>query len=590
MSLQSRLVWSSRESVAAQLVALLEESPRESIDLRFRCISLLGVFGSDAQVPLLKGFVFDPTEPYRIRLNALRVATNLGMTLTGEEFVRLMETPAGEGGWTPNLFGLFDYARLASFDEPIQGALHRLSPEDRSKLLRSPGWVPQPPELEAWLFELWCHSDRHLLVAPDANVPEGEELNVTVAVSRRERPEAWRLLVEWSEGLGERQLEELLSRLHRWAGPEGVARLASASSAFHDFVARRLLLPLDALLAHWGEEELLRRLDRVVQAENVSSIVPHGLVRGPRFFDEVVELMVSWEVARQRVLYRRLCDFGIASEVRFDLYRRLRKDAPSAAACWMLVAWRYPDNRDLVLRILERVITRAPMPEDRPVLLLALRETDVAVQRAALSALLALGESGPGWVDRLQSLSHSESPEVRVLAFAGLARHGAREGLAALRRMAVDAPDWHVRSVAIEWLGALDAEDSRPLFVDVLTQVVAGTEGVDSGGTKNGWSDTAFGALSRRGRDEDLSLLLEMRLRGISTQAADNHFRHHLARQEGEPVGDWPPRNTGDSWCEGCLMYEQPARTRPSPSSGRDTPEGRTGLNGTQALVPTRPR
>ncbi|MBZ4370633.1 hypothetical protein K8612_03150 [Corallococcus sp. AS-1-6] len=504
MSLQPRLVWSSRERIAAQLVALLREAPRESVDLRFRGLSLLDIFGSGEQLPLLRKWIFDPLEPYRIRVNALRVATRFGLTLSGQEFVQLCGSPGQGEALAPDLLVLFDYARLESFDDVMKEALLHLTPLERSRHLRDPCHVPQPPELDAWLFEQWYQCDRHLLVAQDEGLSEGEECNVTVAFVQRARPAAWRLLREWSERLSEARMERLLVRL-KGRHHEDVVRLANASKAFHDFAARRLLLPLDALLAHWGEEELLRRLDRVVQAANVACTVPHQLVARPTFFARAVELLGEWEVARRRVLYRRLCDFDMAADVRFDLYKQLREKDPAAAARWGLVAWRYPDNADLLRQILMNVVARAPVAEDRPVLLAALRESDERMQFLAVSALLSLGESGPGWVDRLHSLSHSENPSVRGLALAGLVQQGQREGLESQHGV-----------------GRSDAVD----------------------------------ALSRRGTDEDLSLLLEMRLEGKASQAVDNHLRHHLARHEGKPVTDWPPRNTSDGWCEVCLMYE----------------------------------
>ncbi|MBJ6764579.1 hypothetical protein JGU66_27745 [Myxococcaceae bacterium JPH2] len=555
MPLQARLVWSSRESIAAQLVALLKSEPRESVDLRFRALSLLDIFGSNEQIPFLRELAFDPLEHYRIRVNALRVATKYGLTLSGREFVQLSGDPAYGMSVISGLRMMFDIARLESLDDALKEELLQLSPRKRSSILSLSGHVPQPPELEAWLFEQWYQTDRHLLVAPDSDIPEGAMRNVNIALAHRERPEAWHLLCEWSEGLSDEQWEELLGRR---SGPsrEEVARLANASRALHRFAARRLLLPLAALRAHWGDEELLRRLDRVIQAAHVASIVPHSMVAPPRFFSQAVELLGEWEVARHRVLYRRLCDFNLAQAVRFHLYQQLRTRDPAVAARWALVASHYPENTELLQRILDRPLSHTPVPEDRPVLLAALRETEEREQSLALSGLLSLGESGPGWVDRLQSLSHAESPHVRVLALAGLVQQGQREWLEPLRRMAVDDSDQSGRRTALEWLAKLDAEVSGPLFANLLLKEVS-EQDANPREKRSLLSHPALEALSRRGTAEDLSLLLEARLGGYFTQHVDKHFRHHLARQEGEPVADWPPRKTSDSWCEECLMYEE---------------------------------
>lgn len=547
-------MWSSRESLAAQLVALLKDASRESIDLRGRILSLLGIFGSKEQLPLLRELIFDPLEPFRIRINALRVATRLGLTLSGHEFMLLRDELAQGEAFALGLALLFDVARLESFDDIMKEALLGLSPGERCVLLGAQFRVPQPPAMEAWLFEQWYQSDRHTRMELEVERSEMQECNVAVAFAQRGRPEAWRLLREWSEELSDARMERLLWPLYRRSREE-VARLADASAAFHPFAARRLLLPLDALRAHWGDAELLRRLDRVVQAANVACIVPRRLVARPKSFARAVELLGEWEFARRRVLYRRLCDFTMALEVRFDLWEQLRKVDPSTAARWVLVAWRYPENEDLVRRILGWVSEHGAVPEDRPVLLALLREPDAALQRQALSALLSLGESGPGWVDRLQSLAHAESRGVRALALAGLVQNGQREALEPLRRMAVDEPEYQARSDALRWLGVLDVEGSRQVFVNVLSQGGSQLDGHASSAREERLDSVAWDVLSRRGEDDDLSLLLELRLDGSFTQSVDNHFRHHLARKGGEPVTDWPPRNTSDGWCELCLMY-----------------------------------
>ncbi|GEN07514.1 HEAT repeat [Myxococcus fulvus] len=551
MSLQPRLVWSSRESIRAQLVALLKQLPREESDTRRRIVSLLDIFGSAEDLPLLRELFCDPRESGEVYLTALHAAAVLGLRLSSREFVQLHEGEGLEEGFAVHLEDLLDHARLESFDDVMREALLRLTSSERTRLLRFCSHVPQPPELTEWLFTQWYQVDRH---SPDDS--DGEDrCDVQVALAYRARPEALQLLAEWSGAMDDQQLHQLLLALAR-CGREEVGRLAESSSVFRAYAARKLMLPLDALLAYWGEEELLRRLDRRIQEEHVADTVPQWLVKGAPFFPRDLELMGSWDVARRRVLYRRLCDVGTASTVRCDLYRQLREHAPDVATRWALVARRYPGNEELIRDVLEQVVSQAPMPEDRPLLLAALKDTDAGVQVPALSALLTLGEAGAGWVDRLHSLAHAESPKVRVQALAGLVQHGHREWLEPLRRLAVEERDSSVRIEAVQWLGQLDIEDSRPLFLELIADECQPDAARKASSRRHREANWALVALSRRGQEEDLSLLLEVRLKGCFASTIDAHLRFHLARQEGATEEAWPPRwSSPDGWYSEYMTY-----------------------------------
>ncbi|RJS25688.1 hypothetical protein DRW03_04185 [Corallococcus sp. H22C18031201] len=551
------MVWSSRESMAAQLVSLLRNPSREPNDFRrrVRCISLLGVFGGDEQLSLLRELILNPQEPYHVRVNALRVASRFGLSLTSHEFVQLSEERIQ--GEEPDLSMrmLFDSARLESFDDVITAALLRQAPDMRGHLLWVPCRTPQPPELGAWLFERWHQVDHHLMAKQEAGSTTREMKSLRVACAQRNRPEAWQVLCEWVEGASEARVEDWLESL-QGEDCEWVARLAASVPSLRPVAAKCLQLALHELLAHWGEQALLHRLDRIVRAAHVAHMVARRLVAPPRFLSRAMELLGAWDVARRRVLYRRLCDLDMALEVRLDLFEQLRENDPAAATKWALVAFRYPENGELLRRILASVMFRQPRPEDRPVLQMALRETDAEMQRLALSALLALGDNGPGWEDRLQSLSHAESPDLRVLALAGLVQSGQRAELEPLRRLTQAGHDWRVRDTALHWLGMLDAEDSHSLFLDCLAEVVLEIDGAVPRSKDGPIPAGASSALSRRGTNEDLSLLLNLRLGGYICDSLDNHFRYHLARKEGAPVSEWPPPDTSEGWCETCLMYE----------------------------------
>ncbi|WP_049872435.1 HEAT repeat domain-containing protein [Myxococcus hansupus] len=238
------------------------------------------------------------------------------------------------------------------------------------------------------------------------------------------------------------------------------------------------------------------------------------------------------------MLYPLLCDADVAPQVRSHLLEHLSDHDRPAAVRWACIAERYPGNEPLTGTVVQHAALNTPTPEDRPLFLCALRNPDARIRGLAIEGLLALGESGPAWVDRLLSLAHEPHPEVRIPAAAGLVQQGQREWLTPLQQLTVDAPTPFLRAEALRWLGLLDGNASRSLFLQVLASAPS-----HKGSSHHciccpclptGFSpevEAAIEALSRRGTDEDLSALLDAGVRLGCTLQLEELWAHHLARR-----------------------------------------------------------
>ncbi|WP_161604876.1 HEAT repeat domain-containing protein [Myxococcus xanthus] len=577
------LVWSSRENICAQLISLLKATPPEHFDTRRRIVWMLGSFGGVEQLPLFRALLFDPNEDFNVQDLALRAGARHGLQLSPREFIQLDEDHRERMGPGFTLVDLISFARLATFSPDLEAALLQLPPRPRGRLLiaqrrghsapQSPertqaqraskarldrhpfhpfrfpfpeqGVVAQPYALAEWLFERWYHSDRHAI---REEVDPYEQLNLCIALTWKERPEAWRLLTEWCQDMSAEELERDLIRVDWGVSRDELARITRTHPALHHRAAEALLLPLPDLIAHWGEERLLHRLERVVRAESVACKVPYNLVKHHPAFHWANDLLFQWDVARRRVLYPLLCDADVASQVRSHLLEHLSDHDRPAAVRWARAAERYPGNAPLIGTVVQHAALNTPTPEDRPLLLSALRNPDARIRGLAIEGLLALGESGPAWVDRLLSLAHEPHPEVRIPAAAGLVQQGQREWLTPLQQLTLDAPTPFLRAEALRWLGLLDGNASRALFLQVLAS--APSPKGDSHGCPccpclpavfSPEVEAAIEALSRLGTDEDLSALLDAGVRLGCTLQLEEQWTHHLARRGDRMNCNEPP-------------------------------------------------
>lgn len=529
-------MWSSRENIRAQLLSLLHTTPRQETALRGRVLWLLGTFGSPEQLPLLRTVLLDAREHFSIRNVALAVGRRHGLRLSGPEVSQLLEQHAklhcygnthcwGPCGPSPGEVLELVRAEDVEACTAAETALVRMSPEERTCILAQADCDALPSRLVEWLFSRW-HAEARQRVQGRRESPHDDDL--LVALTHRGRPEAWELLVEWTRDLSPGDLRRFPYWELSWEERE---RLLSAAPGPLDLAARDLLLSLPALVAHQGQEALLRRLHRLVRAQSVACRVSCGLVERPPGFARAVELLGEWREARP-LMYQLLCDFDVEPEVRRTLADCLFGQDRAAAIRWAIIAARYPDNAPPVRRIL-RHAANAPEPGDRPLFLSGLRGEDDLSHCFALEGLFILGESGAGWCDRLTSLAQSPHPMVRLRAAACLVKEGRREWLPLLRTMAREAPESELQADAVRWLGELDAEASRPVLRQVLTSYAHPSRCEE----RYAQHEAAW-ALSRLGTSEDLSDLLNASLNGFSTPLNELEFERHLARQEGRPCVD----------------------------------------------------
>ena len=516
------LVWSSRESIRAQLLSVLPTIPLEAADPRWKVVRLLGLFGSPELLPLFKALLLDEREHQRVRVFALQEGRRHGLHLSGGEIAGLLAQPLAPEHRFFFLQALLPLARTEDALSTLEAALLQLPPWYRVDILWH--WSSQlellHPRLVDWLWARWCQNDRQIVPPNESRCDN----NRWLALSTWERPESWAYLTHEVPALPVMSLEEFLAcgLLPR----EALARLLAPHPEKSRLAAESLLLPLPALLAHFGHDALLRRLRRVVRAESLAWRVPCSILEHPVGFDAAVELLGEWSEARP-LLFRLLCDFDLAEEVRRKLLATLFERDRAVTIRWALVALAWPDTLPLVRFLLHRAVWK-PAPVDRPLFLAALRSTDDVAHCFAIEGLLALGESGAGWCDRLTSLLHAPHPVVRLRAAAGLARQGPEEGLPLLRRTALEAPEPWLRAEALRWLGEVDLEASRPVLEQGLSD-----PGLSDRHPLTLGMDEAIHALSRRGRPEDLTALLNAYVRGPIGYDLDDHLEHHLRRQEG---------------------------------------------------------
>ncbi|EPX55419.1 hypothetical protein D187_009030 [Cystobacter fuscus DSM 2262] len=521
-----RFVWSSRSGIRAQLLSFLDALPAGDFDARVRVLRLLRLFGGEDELPLVRALLLNPREHFTVRSWALGLALHLGLRLSGAELSGLV----GASALSPSqedapVLEAYRCLRLVRAEEDIpwvEATLRRWSPWERADLLiqsRREG-EPLPAPVLTWLYTRWCEEDRGAL----EREPGGPERNLQVAAATWTRPESWALLARESRNLSS---EGPMPR-------EALHQLLSADPEALHHAAKALRLPLPTLLVCLGREGLLRRLEEVLHAQSLSLNVAYGLMPAPEDYPRALEVLAEWPEARALRL-RYLCDFGVALELRKELLRQLFQRERATALRWALAAWKWPENLPLVRTVL-REASGSAEPGDRALFLAALSGTDDAAACFALEGLLALDESGPAWLERLEALLYAAHPLVRVRAAAGLLRWGRAEGGELLRRTARESDEPWLRAEALRWLGALDAPGHEELLERGLR---------DETWEKKLWpgADEAAWALFRWGTPEALGALLTAWLHG-GTADVEAYLEAHLARQEGRPSKHLPPPRT----------------------------------------------
>ncbi|MCP3061326.1 hypothetical protein LXT21_21325 [Myxococcus sp. K38C18041901] len=539
------VVWSSRESLCAQLVCLLQSSPRADTWLRARAVHLLGQLDTSGRhAGDLRELLLDAREPYEAR-EAVPLAGRWRppwLKLSTEALSRLTgRTPPEPPHPTfPLTCVLFEAGLDEDAETLAREVLSAEPPERRASLLRNlrPGALT--PRLQEWLFQRWWDEDRHVLATQG---DRSAEENGLVSLVHRHRPGVWDVLAAWARHWPTNNLKwHVLPEL----SPDEQVRLLTSSPELRRRAVEALLLPAEALVAELGEDGLSRVLREVIRVDSLSCTAGRLIVEPPVNHAEAVALLGTWKKARP-LLYSMLCSFELHVEARLPLLAALFDADREVASRWTLAASHHVENLPLSREGLRRASLR-PIPEDRALFLRWLRDEDPRGQAHALEGLLGLGESGAGWRDRLESLARSDRPEVRLRAAAGLVREGATGWLESLRHTALDA-EAPERDTAVRWLGVVDAEGSREALYQALrTPPISQEDDGYVAPTPRPEATEAAWALNRLGTPEDLSRLTDAWLSGRCDYWLVDELERHVLRQEGhpQPAPPWPWERVGD--------------------------------------------
>ncbi|RJS20827.1 hypothetical protein DRW03_19325 [Corallococcus sp. H22C18031201] len=549
--------WTSREHILAQLVSLLEVVPLRDRGARRLIVELIARFDPDGgRDACLLGVFLDAHE--RLDVREAAVLSTLGrerrMRMSREALARLASGATDE---TTSLSILVDLALSAlvldADAEPLAWELLlQESPAERASLLTRLRPNGPNPTLAERLFRQWWSWDRPVI---EATHNERVEKNGGVALTWR-RPETRDLLVRWAL-----TLEPWLLRMWvlRELSPAEQRGLFLASPELHQRAVAALLLPVEDMVDALGAQGLLASLKKTLHEDSRAwHLTPLGVAH-PKHLDDAARLLATWREARP-LFHKMLCALDLATPTRRALVRALFNHDRALAPRWAREAERYPDNAPLVREVL-RLVAQAPIESDRAFLWHWLRSEAAWAMAWALEGLLVLGESGAEWRARLLDLRRSNDIYVRLRAAAGLVREEVHaDALMELRACARDATLPVIRAEAIRWLGAVDAEASRPFLYQAveaapMSRRLATREDLDEQEDDSGQvaapvpeAEEAAAALDRLGTPEDLARLLDSRLRYRCSPEFADALARHLSRQEGRESEPSPTSCVMQRW------------------------------------------
>jgi HEAT repeat protein len=162
------------------------------------------------------------------------------------------------------------------------------------------------------------------------------------------------------------------------------------------------------------------------------------------------------------------CCPDIDTEVRWEFCYYLWDEHRDAVVSLALSAAQQARDLELAARV-ARWAHEEPRATDRELLWWAAwQDTEWQLPYWALQGLERLGEDSQPWRQRLDTLSRSESPFVRLQAAGALVRRGNGSRLTEIVRDATEAEDACIRGEAIRVLGELGSEEYLPLFERAL--------------------------------------------------------------------------------------------------------------------------
>ncbi|MBJ6759123.1 HEAT repeat domain-containing protein [Myxococcaceae bacterium JPH2] len=567
-----KLKWSSRESLCAQLLSVLQSIPLEGPHphestsanehylkwalylrahhqkpgrdpTRERCIDLLARFAGPGQRDALRDLLLDDREGIVARSHSLQGALSVGIELSPREFAGLLDEALAKRDWgsPPDLDRLLCLARTEESCIIAEQALARATARQRVEVLAHSRTIPLHTRLRDLLYARWLAEDREAIRREDPD----SYLERYAAVATWEQPGSWDVLARLAH---EEVSQELLYNLRNGLPSEAFVRWARLRPELYQQAAEALRLPLPELRAHFHADDLRERLSHAaVHQQLFTSLRGNIAVKRDTTFPFAARLLAEWTEERP-LLLRLLRHPNMADHPRRALLAALFLVDRPAAIQWAWESLGAAELPALVLELLQEVAL-APRPEERPFFLEVLQGTDDVAACFALEALLGLGGVGDEARERVEALTRSTHPGLRVRAAAALIRAGRREQLPELVRLARGAPEAWLRAEALRWLCEVDREAGQPCVEQALTD-------------ESAWGDVplaaaeALHALAKRGTPEDLSLLMNASVAVLETfndasryssytffqmhYLVDESLEFHLARDEGREQGVLP--------------------------------------------------
>ncbi|WP_342375548.1 hypothetical protein NVS55_30205 [Myxococcus stipitatus] len=551
MSSFLKLKWSSRENLCAQLLSVLQSIPREAkhpqglrrFRTREQCINLLARFAGPAQHGTLRDILLDDREAHVARRLALDGAISLGIELSPPELTGLIEEALAnrEGANALSLAEVLSLARTEEDCVIAEQALARVTAGQRFVVLGRSRRRPLHTRLRQMLHARWLAEDRAVV---QGEVPE-LRFDVAAAVANWGHPSAWDALARLAH---EEVSEEMMDDVRRGLPTEAFVRWARLNPKLYQQAAEALRLPLPEMRAHFSEEDLRERLRHAATHQRLfTSLHDNRPTKRGENFPFAARLLAEWSEERP-LLLGLLRHPDVAEHPRRALLAALLLVDRAAAIQWARESLGAAELPALMLQLLQEVAME-PRPEERPFILEVLQGTDDVAACFALEALFELGGVGDAPLERVEALTRSAHPGLRVRAMATQVRAGRREGLPELVRLAREAPEPWLRAEALRWLCEVDREAGQPCLEQALADDAT-------------WGDAplaaaeALRALAKRGTPEDLSLLMNASVAVLETFSnvvrysnhtffqmrylVDESLEFHLARDEGRAHGELP--------------------------------------------------
>jgi hypothetical protein len=421
-SFLDHLHWTSREDVAAKLVALAHG---EDASVASRAGHLLGAIATPELALHLVALALRRDRPVGVRSIALVALARLGTPLPDAMLDALLdEQPHAphEGEEVPNLEHVVALARTEAQRARVTAFLDRAGPDVRAHLLAcGPADEIRAPLLTRWLA--------------DVDLDEPTVLDREVALNLLDRRVAVHVMLAYWRSRGVPRRPGFLADLRYY--PRLVTLLPSDD--LRVAAAEAFRLDLGHELELLGASGLRRALRRAVHNRSFALRCPVE----PRYdedatlYGRALQVLEEWHEGA-RIALGLLTSAVLHAEVRKELVRILWRARRAWGRRWIASRIRDPEAIEEVRAAADEA-RRAPSVEDRDVLRAMLAVSDDQVRSAAIAALDGIAELDPaslrdeGLADILAAITSRPHPKARLVAALSLVRRGHRRFLAPLR-------------------------------------------------------------------------------------------------------------------------------------------------------------